>query len=373
MADLASAAAGGHVLMVSSLDPSCPAERVIDGDDCSFWISTGLYPQEILLGLGRPSPVSSVRLSSTKVRHVRVEGCGEGAPVHFQLLAESEFHDAEGGHMQVEELSCKLQARPMGFVRVLILSGWHAFCSVHSIQVRPGEAVRRGVGIGGSDPATSRHPCDEHELLGGSLTISHTASAQCNGETLGASLTLSRTEDASLNADVAATANTSLQASWMVQVQRDGLLLRFAAQKGLAADRDVALAAVRQNGDALQFASEELRADREVVLAAVRGRGNAVRWASGALRADREVALAAVCQCGTAIQSLAKELLADREVVLAALRQKGSVLRDLPLEFRSDPEFVQVACSSFYFTKGELHQLRQGESSDEEEPLDATD
>lgn len=37
----------------------------------------------------------------------------------------------------------------------------------------------------------------------------------------------------------------------------------------LCIDREVVLAAVNENGYALQFASDELRADRDVVLAAV--------------------------------------------------------------------------------------------------------
>jgi hypothetical protein len=37
------------------------------------------------------------------------------------------------------------------------------------------------------------------------------------------------------------------------------------------ADREVVLAAVAQDGDALQFASDDLKADGEVVLAAGRG------------------------------------------------------------------------------------------------------
>jgi len=58
------------------------------------------------------------------------------------------------------------------------------------------------------------------------------------------------------------------------------------------------LAGVKQNGEALQYASEELRADREFMLAAVQQRGWALKYASQALRADREVVLAAVQQRG---------------------------------------------------------------------------
>ena len=47
------------------------------------------------------------------------------------------------------------------------------------------------------------------------------------------------------------------------------------------------LAAVRNNGYVLEFASKALRADPEVVLTAVKENGRALHHASLALRADR--------------------------------------------------------------------------------------
>merc|ERR1711964_123881 len=51
-----------------------------------------------------------------------------------------------------------------------------------------------------------------------------------------------------------------------------GLALCFAAQK-LRGDRDVALAAVRRDPDALRYVADRLRADREIVRSAVAGGG----------------------------------------------------------------------------------------------------
>ena len=46
---------------------------------------------------------------------------------------------------------------------------------------------------------------------------------------------------------------------------------------GAEHDRDMVVEAVRQNGDALQFASEELTHDRDVLMEAVRQNGRALR------------------------------------------------------------------------------------------------
>ena len=69
-------------------------------------------------------------------------------------------------------------------------------------------------------------------------------------------------------------------------MERDGNAL-CAVPNELRADREVVLAAVRADGDALQYASDELvQADREVVLAAVNQRGDLLWYASNELLAD---------------------------------------------------------------------------------------
>ena len=67
------------------------------------------------------------------------------------------------------------------------------------------------------------------------------------------------------------------------------------------ADRDCVLEAVRQNGQVLVCAADNLRADREVVLEAVKLDGSALQYADESLRADRKVVLAAVRRDGEAL------------------------------------------------------------------------
>ena len=67
-------------------------------------------------------------------------------------------------------------------------------------------------------------------------------------------------------------------------------------------DREVTLAAVKQDGCALAFASTVLREDRKVVLAAVQQSWRAIKFASVALQRDPEVWAAA----GSAVFSLAR-------------------------------------------------------------------
>ena len=64
-----------------------------------------------------------------------------------------------------------------------------------------------------------------------------------------------------------------------------------------------------------------------MVLATVKEYGDeSLGWASDELRNDREVVLAAVAQNGCALQYASEELRSDKEVVLTAVAQNGNVL-----------------------------------------------
>ena len=71
------------------------------------------------------------------------------------------------------------------------------------------------------------------------------------------------------------------------RVRKTGLWLKFAT--GLKADRDIVLAAVEQDGRALEYAAKSLKADRGLVLAAIKQSGQALVWASKELQEDQEL------------------------------------------------------------------------------------
>lgn len=402
MLDLASKDVGGKVLMVSSVDAEHPGENIIDGSIDSYWISTGLYPQEILLQLGRRSPVSGVHLASTSVRQVRIEGSQEDAPVNFQMLAEGVFQSVHG-HMQLEQLPCLPQkGGRTAYVRVVILSGWHDFCSVHQIRIETldtapqlddeplevtspggrGDAPLGNCSAGGdrdscrvrvrSPGGTSSSICaepswtmlDVKRAVQAATGIPHSEQRLVLGTAElsdSSTVALAIPPHAPSGADLTVLRRDPRHAHWLEQVRRDGMALRF-LPKELQDDSAVTFAAVKHSGDALQFASPLFQSDREMVIAAVQRRGTAIRWAVEALRGDKHVALAAVWQSGKALQFCSKALRGDSEVVLAAVGQHGSALRWANPKLRASEEVIDVASRTFFFTRQELAELGEDEA-----------
>lgn len=99
---------------------------------------------------------------------------------------------------------------------------------------------------------------------------------------------------------------------------------------GFREDREVMLAAVRDNGLFLSYASDALRNDREIVLAAVRQDGMALSYASPALQNNRDVVMTAVRQNGGALQYASETLRSDREIV-AEVNEKYAYMALHPL------------------------------------------
>ena len=128
----------------------------------------------------------------------------------------------------------------------------------------------------------------------------------------------------------------------LAAVAQEGWALRFASA-GLRGDKEVVLAAVAQDGRALRFASVELTGDKEVVMAAVAQDGSALQRASPNLQADKEVVMAAVAQDGRVLEHVSDALKADRDVVLAAVAQDGWALGFASAGLRVDPDVVIVA------------------------------
>eukprot|EP00747_Dinoflagellata_sp_TGD_P125219 gnl/TRDRNA2_/TRDRNA2_174126_c3_seq10.p2 gnl/TRDRNA2_/TRDRNA2_174126_c3~~gnl/TRDRNA2_/TRDRNA2_174126_c3_seq10.p2 ORF type:complete len:233 (+),score=55.11 gnl/TRDRNA2_/TRDRNA2_174126_c3_seq10:844-1542(+) len=101
----------------------------------------------------------------------------------------------------------------------------------------------------------------------------------------------------------------------------------------LRLDPEVVLAAVKQDGWALEFAPPAMRARREIVLAACKKNGGALRFAPQELLRDGEIIMAAVRSDGTTL------VIANREaqtfdICYAACRQTLDALQFVRPEFK---------------------------------------
>jgi hypothetical protein len=90
-------------------------------------------------------------------------------------------------------------------------------------------------------------------------------------------------------------------------------------------DKEFMTFVVSRNGIALEYVSSELVYDKELALAAVSNDGMALRYAS-TFCDDRDVVNAALCQNGESLRFASDRLRADKQIAIAALKQSPSSL-----------------------------------------------
>ncbi|CEL95918.1 unnamed protein product [Vitrella brassicaformis CCMP3155] len=126
--------AGLKVMMVSSMDDRHLPQMMTDGNERTFWISTGMYPQEILLelpqGQGGAKPPRGIQISSTGIRVLQVEASTGPAPINFERLQDVELPNRSGG-LQTETIA--LAGGSWRYLRLRVARGWSDFCSVHKL------------------------------------------------------------------------------------------------------------------------------------------------------------------------------------------------------------------------------------------------
>ena len=106
------------------------------------------------------------------------------------------------------------------------------------------------------------------------------------------------------------------------------------------------MAAVKQNGEATQFASARLKDNSNIVMAAVKQTGWALGVASERLRDDADIVMAAVKQNGEAIHFASARLKDNSNIVMEAVKNHGGALSYASDRLRDDADIVLVAFKS---------------------------
>lgn len=121
-----------RVVMATCSDERHPPEHALDEDDATFWVTTGMYPQEIVVRLDQAREVNRLRTLTTNVRKLALECCDGPTPEKFRPVFEVELPEKDG-RPQTE--THQFSAKGATFLKLTIASGWGHFASVHRVQL----------------------------------------------------------------------------------------------------------------------------------------------------------------------------------------------------------------------------------------------
>ncbi len=129
---------------------------------------------------------------------------------------------------------------------------------------------------------------------------------------------------------------------WIEIVQEDWYAFEDAPEE-IRSNRNIILAAIKNNPDNFASISQGFLIDRKFALEAVSANGYALGYLPEDLKNDAEIVKAALAENGNAIGDVSKELRSRRDIALLAAHNGGS-LHHLPA-FRNDKEIVLAAVS----------------------------
>eukprot|EP00919_Chromeraceae_sp_WS-2016_P011628 GHVR01027161.1.p1 GENE.GHVR01027161.1~~GHVR01027161.1.p1 ORF type:complete len:149 (+),score=17.10 GHVR01027161.1:50-448(+) len=125
--------AGSKVVLVTSMDNRHPPENILNDDERSFWMSTGLYPQELIIEIADTTlNIQCVKFMSTHLKSVSIEYTQESTPTNFLSASQPAEFINRNGRPQNETINFT-KPDTAKFVKFIISRGWSSFASIHKI------------------------------------------------------------------------------------------------------------------------------------------------------------------------------------------------------------------------------------------------
>ncbi|XP_047737134.1 uncharacterized protein LOC125178123 [Hyalella azteca] len=122
----------GKVVYASSHDPNFPPSAVLDGKSDTYWVSGGLFPQQLVISMPGLATLSGIQISTYNVKSMVLERSVKNQPTDFQEVTNKELEHREG---RLQESSLVSEAVPAQHLRIIIKTGYDHFCSVHRVQL----------------------------------------------------------------------------------------------------------------------------------------------------------------------------------------------------------------------------------------------
>jgi heat shock protein beta-11 len=121
-----------EIIFSTSYDDRNPAQNVLTNDS-SFWSTTGLFPQEIVIQLQSEKSMSSITIESFAVKKISIETCENDSSVNFTKQAEKDIENREG----FQEINLQFSSNKIvKIIKVIVLEGFDNFCAIRNISFK---------------------------------------------------------------------------------------------------------------------------------------------------------------------------------------------------------------------------------------------
>uniref|UniRef100_A0A665TDD5 Zgc:158640 n=1 Tax=Echeneis naucrates TaxID=173247 RepID=A0A665TDD5_ECHNA len=133
MADSSLGSSGVKVVVASSGDENHPPENILDGNTKTFWMSTGMFPQEFIIRFAELTKISAVTVDTYNVKHLKIEKNTSQKASQFESVTEKGKGTSAGVRLY---FIFQLNGSSATHLRFIITAGYDHFVSVHKVNVK---------------------------------------------------------------------------------------------------------------------------------------------------------------------------------------------------------------------------------------------
>lgn len=123
----------------TSLDSDHPPTNIIDNDETTFWMTTGLYPQEVVLQFKKPSQITRITTITGKVKGMVVYAALDKDLTEWNEIDSTTLPAQPIKQQETHQLNYQ---RATYGLKLVITKGWGTFSAVYLVRVE-GPSVRQ--------------------------------------------------------------------------------------------------------------------------------------------------------------------------------------------------------------------------------------
>ena len=122
----------------TSLDSEHPPTNIVDNDETTFWMTTGLFPQEVVLQFKNPAQITRITTITGKVKNMIAYAATNKDLTDW---AEIDSTNLPGQPIKQQETHQLNYQKTSYGVKLLITKAWGPFAAVYLVRVE-GPSVR---------------------------------------------------------------------------------------------------------------------------------------------------------------------------------------------------------------------------------------
>jgi len=134
--NLAAESSGAKVVFSSAWDTFHPPEAVIDGNDSTFWSTTGMFPHEIIITFDSVISVESIETRSFNVKNMQLLKSMTQTPADFAPLKESTIDQIEGENDAKQVHNHEISGTVLRHLKIVLKNGYTDFAGIFDVIVQ---------------------------------------------------------------------------------------------------------------------------------------------------------------------------------------------------------------------------------------------